>query len=158
MRYWLMKSEPDVYSIDDLKRDSTTEWEGVRNYQARNFMMKDMQVGDLAIFYHSNAEPPGAAGTMRVSRTAKPDSTAQKKTSEYFDAKATKDNPIWFCVEVAFEKKFANLVTLEAIRQDPKLKELLILRKGNRLSITPMTESEFHRIVQLGQNKPDKSR
>ena len=102
MQYWLMKSEPDVFSIDDLKKQKQTTWDGVRNYQARNFMMNDMQVGDLVLFYHSNAKPPGIAGLATVSKKAEPDPTQFDKKSEYFDPKATKEKPRWFCVKVKF--------------------------------------------------------
>src|SRR5690606_27389126 len=110
--YWLMKSEPEVFSISDLERDGRTLWEGVRNYQARNFMMNDMKVGDEVLFYHSNAEPPGVAGIAQVSSAAVPDPTAFDKKSEYFEPKATKENPRWFCVEVKFVKKFKAVLPL----------------------------------------------
>lgn len=149
-QYWLMKSEPDVYSIQHLKKDQTTEWGGVRNYQARNFMKDQMQVGDEVLFYHSNAEPPGVAGLARVSRAAQPDPTQFDKKSEYHDPKATREKPIWFCVEVKFEKIFPELVSLERLRAEKSLTDMLVLKKGQRLSIQPVTEKEFRKVCALG--------
>ena len=143
MNFWLMKSEPDVFSIDDLARDKTTLWEGVRNYQARNFMMKDMKVGDQVLFYHSNATPSGVAGLAIVSGLAKPDASQFNKKSEYYDSKATKEKPIWFCVEVKFQKKFPLLISLDEMKKIPELTTMLVLKKGQRLSIMPVTPSEF---------------
>lgn len=145
-----MKSEPDVFSIDDLKKNKTTLWEGVRNYQARNFMMKDMKVGDAVLFYHSNAEPPGVAGIATISKTALPDPTQFDKKSEYYDPKATKDKPIWFCTEVKFVTKFNNFIPLEKIKSDKKLADMLVIKKGSRLSIQPVQPNEFEHIHQLG--------
>lgn len=150
MKYWLMKSEPDVFSIDQLKKDSTTWWEGVRNYQARNFMMKDMEVGDQVLFYHSNAEPPGVAGLAVVSKKAEPDKLQFDKKSEYFDPKATKEKPIWFCVEVKFDKKFPELVSLQDLRDNDKLKDMLVLAKGSRLSIQPVDKKHFDIVKKMG--------
>lgn len=146
-----MKSEPDVYSIDQLKIDGTTWWEGVRNYQARNFMMQDMQVGDLVLFYHSNAEPPGIAGLAEVSHAAKPDASQFQKKSEYFDPKSTKEKPIWYCVQVRFREKLKNLISLEQLRADQKLSQLLVLKKGQRLSIQPVRKEDFEHILNLGR-------
>ncbi len=142
-----MKTEPDVFSIDDLKRDKTTVWEGVRNYQARNYMRDDMKQGDLALLYHSSTTPPGIAGIMEVSREAEADQTQFDKKSEYYDEKSTRENPRWQCVECKFVKKFTQLITLESIKENKKLKDMLILRKGNRLSITPVTEAEYLEII-----------
>lgn len=149
-KYWLMKSEPDVYSIDQLKKDSTTLWSGVRNYQARNFMMKDMALGDWVLFYHSNAEPPGVAGLAQVSRLALPDPTQFDKKSEYFDPKASKEKPSWFCVEVKYVSKFKNLVSLDDLRNEKSLASMLVLKKGQRLSIQPVTEVEFETVRKMG--------
>lgn len=151
MNHWLMKTEPDVFSIDDLKKskDQTTSWEGVRNYQARNFMMKEMKVGDKVLIYHSNANPPGIAGVAQVSSESYPDKTALDKKSEYFDPKATKENPRWFLVDVKFVKKLS-FIPLESIKQEGQLKNMMILRKGSRLSITPVSKEEFEHICQLG--------
>ncbi len=147
--YWLMKSEPDVFSIDDLKRDKTSLWDGVRNYQARNFMLREMRLGDLALFYHSNASPPGIAGLARISRLAQPDPTQFDPKSEYYDPKSSQDNPRWHCVEVAFERKFDRLIPLDELRSHSTLKEMLVLKKGQRLSIQPVTRSEFNFILRL---------
>lgn len=146
MKHWLMKTEPDVFSIDDLAKNKTTLWEGVRNYQARNFMTKDMQLKDLVLFYHSNATPPGIAGIAEVSKLAVPDPTQFDKKSEYYDKKATKEKPIWFCVEVKFVKKFTKLFSLEEIKNEKALQEMLVIKKGQRLSIQPVSEKDFQWI------------
>jgi predicted RNA-binding protein with PUA-like domain len=145
-----MKSEPDVYSIDSLAKDKTTWWGGVRNYQARNFMRDEMKVGDAVLFYHSSAEPPGVAGLAEVSKAAAPDETQFDKKSEYYDPKASPEKPIWFCVQVKFVKKFKNPVTLQELRDNPKLKDLLVLKKGQRLSIQPVTKTHFEIIKKMG--------
>lgn len=149
MNYWLMKSEPETYSIDDLKNDKTSDWEGVRNYQARNFMRDQMKIGDLALFYHSNAKPSGVAGICKVSRTDIADYTAWDPKSKYFDPKTDPDNPRWIMVEVEFVKKFEEVIPLAELRTHKELKDLLILQKGSRLSITPMTKKEFDYITSL---------
>ncbi len=149
-KYWLIKSEPEVFSIDHLAKDTTTWWEGVRNYQARNFMMKDMAVGDEVLFYHSNAEPPGIAGLAKVSSGALPDPTQFDKKSEYFDPKATLKNPRWLCVEVQFVKKFKNLVSLSEVKKMQALDKMLLIQKGSRLSIQPVTATEFELIKKMG--------
>lgn len=151
MRHWLMKSEPDVFSIDELKKRKTSLWDGVRNYQARNFMMKDMQVGDAVLFYHSSCEPPGVAGLARVFAPAEPDPTQFDRKSEYYDAKATKEKPIWHCVKVEFVEKFSDLVTLQSLRENAKLKSMLVLKKGQRLSIQPVTSEEFKTVLQMAK-------
>ncbi|MES2768306.1 MAG: EVE domain-containing protein [Bdellovibrionota bacterium] len=149
MKYWLMKSEPDVFSIDNLEKSKTTLWEGVRNYQARNFMMKDMALGDQVLFYHSNAEPPGIAGIAEVSKLPLPDPLQFDKKSEYFDPKATKEKPIWYCVEVKFKKKFKNLFSLSEIKNDKNLKNMIVIQKGSRLSINPVDKKDFEYIVKM---------
>ncbi len=149
-QYWLMKSEPDVFSIDDLEKHRATLWEGVRNYQARNFMMKDMRLGDEVLFYHSNADPAAAVGVAQISGLAVPDPTQFDKKSEYYDAKATKDKPIWFCVEVGYMKTFAQPVSLAALRAEKSLAKMLVLQKGQRLSVQPVTAKEFARVCELG--------
>lgn len=149
MRYWLMKSEPDVFSIDDLKAKKRSFWDGVRNYQARNFMMNDMTVGDMVLFYHSNAEPPGIAGLARVCETAKPDPSSWDKKSEYFDPKSTAQNPRWHAVTVEFVKKFDRIYTLDDIRKNKALQTMLVIKKGQRLSIQPVTKAEYDVVVQL---------
>ena len=152
MNYWLMKSEPDVFSFDDLiNRPKKTEpWNGVRNYQARNFMRDSMKIGDLILFYHSSCEVPGVAGVARVSSQAYPDPTQFDKKSDYFDPKATKDSPRWFLVDVSFEASLKKFVSLEQIRKEPKLSQMRLLQKGNRLSILPVTKEEFEWIRKIG--------
>lgn len=150
MKYWLMKSEPDVYSIDQLRKDKTTWWEGVRNYQARNFMMKDMQVGDAVLFYHSNAEPPGVAGLARVSKIAEPDKAQFDKKSEYFDPKATKEKPIWYCVQVEYVDRFTEIVSLADLRANEKLADMLVLQKGSRLSVQPVDKKHYDTVKKMG--------
>lgn len=150
MAIWLMKSEPDVYSFEMLKRDGTTWWTGVRNYQARNFMMKEMKLGDWVLFYHSNATPPGIAGLAKVSHLAQPDPTQFDKKSEYYDAKASKEKPNWFCVQVKFEKPFRNFISLETLRETKSLSDMLVLKKGQRLSIQPVSEEHFQILKKMG--------
>lgn len=149
MACWLMKSEPDVYSIVNLKKDSTTEWEGVRNYQARNFMVKDMKIGDKVLFYHSNANPSGIVGIAQVSRLAQPDQSSWDKKSVYFDPKSTPQSPRWFCVQVQFKAQFKEILSLEQLRAVPKLKNMAVLKKGQRLSIMPVSDEEFKVIESL---------
>lgn len=138
-----MKTEPEVFSIDDLIRDKKTLWEGVRNYQARNFMMNDMKEGDEVLFYHSSSEPTGIAGLAVVSKEKQPDPTQFNKKSEYYDHKATNEKPIWFCVEVSFIKKFSKVFELGQIKKQPELGEMLVLKKGQRLSIQPVELRHF---------------
>lgn len=146
-KYWLMKSEPDVFSIDNLKKDKTTLWEGVRNYQARNYMMNDMSVGDEVLFYHSSTDPSGIVGLATVSKKALPDASQFDKKSEYFDPKATKEKPIWFCVEVKYKSTFKQPLTLHQIKAIEALNTMLVIQKGSRLSIQPVTEKDFNYIV-----------
>ena len=153
-RYWLIKSEPTSYSIDDLKRDKSTLWEGVRNYQARN-LMNEMNVGDEALFYHSSAEPPGAVGIAVVSGAAEPDPTQFDDNDSHFDPKATPASPIWYCVRVKFKQKFARQVTLPELRERKELQNMVLLRKGSRLSVQPVTEKEFNLVSKLGSSKAD---
>ena len=148
MKFWLMKTEPDVYSIDDLERDGTEPWEGVRNYQARNFM-REMAEGDLVIFYHSNAKPPGAAGVCRVSREAYPDDTQFDKKSKYHDPKSKKEDPRWSLVEVAFVEKFAEPISLQALKDDHALEGMLVTQKGSRLSVQPVEKKHFKRVLKM---------
>ncbi len=142
-----MKSEPDEYSIDDLKRDKQAPWFGVRNYQARNFMRDGMQIGDEVLFYHSSCPEPGIAGLARVASKPYLDPTQFEKKSPYFDPKATKENPRWMLVDVKFVKKFKRIVSLPELRQQNALTGMIILRPGNRLSVTPVTKQEFETIV-----------
>lgn len=148
-KIWLMKSEPNVYSIFNLQKDKITLWEGVRNYQARNFMTQSMSEGDLVFFYHSNAEPPGIAGLARISGPAVPDPTQFKKSSPYFDAKATLEKPIWFCVPVCFEMVFSQMVPLSQIKLEPKLSDLPLLQKGQRLSIQPVSLAQAKILLEI---------
>ena len=150
MNYWLMKSEPDAFSVDDLaaRPNKTEPWTGVRNYQARNFMRDDMKRGDPVFFYHSSCALPGIAGIMKVSKNAYPDETQFDRESDYFDPKATRKNPRWVHVDVKLTKK-TRLVSIEELRSHPELESMQILRRGNRLSITPVTEAEWQFIVSL---------
>jgi predicted RNA-binding protein with PUA-like domain len=148
-KYWLMKSEPDVFSFDDLKKKKKEPWTGVRNYQARNFMRDEMKIGDIVLFYHSSCEVPGIAGLASVASAPYADPTQFDKESEYFDPKATKDNPRWMLVDVKFEKDLERLLSLDEIRNDPGLKEMRLLQKGNRLSILPVTPDEFEKLMKL---------
>jgi predicted RNA-binding protein with PUA-like domain len=151
---WLFKSEPDVFSFADLKnRPQRTEpWTGVRNYQARNYMRDEMKVGDLALFYHSSCAEPGVAGVMRIASEPYPDPTQFRPSDEYFDPKATPEKPIWFLVDVVWEKDLKHPVPLPRLRESPALADMAILRKGNRLSITPITPAELKAVLQLSQN------
>jgi predicted RNA-binding protein with PUA-like domain len=152
-RYWLVKSEPAVFSIDDLKRDGTTSWEGVRNYQARNFMRDEMTTGDLVLFYHSNADPPGVAGIARVCRAAYSDHTQFDRKSAYFDPKSTEEDPCWLMVDLEFIEKFPALVTMNELKSDPKLDGLVVAKRGQRLSIQPVEKRHFEVIRKLGRSK-----
>jgi len=147
--YWLVKSEPDCYSIDDLQRDGSTHWDGVRNYQARNFM-QSMKVGDGVLFYHSNADPMGVVGYAKVSREAYADFTAQDPTNDHFDPKSTSANPIWMMVEIAFAGKLKRIVTLKEIKEDPSVNGMVIAQKGSRLSVTPVSEEHFQSVLKMG--------
>ncbi len=152
MKYWLMKSEPQVFGIDDLisRPHQTEPWDGVRNFQARNFMRDDMVVGDRAFFYHSSCPSPGIAGLVEISKNAYPDKTQFDTSSKYFDPKSTISKPRWFNVEVKFLKKIP-LISLDKIRSNSKLSTLQILRRGNRLSITPITKEEWSEILKMCQ-------
>lgn len=150
MNYWLMKSEPEVLSIDMLKKLKHSLWDGVRNYQARNFMMNNFKVGDWVLFYHSNATPPGVAGIARVSKPAVPDPTQFDKKSEYYDSKSKPETPRWYCVEVAFQEKFKNFVPLEQLREQKGLEDMQVIKRGQRLSIQPVTPKEFAIVCKMG--------
>lgn len=150
MQYWLMKSEPDCFSIDDLaSRPKQTEpWDGVRNYQARNFM-RAMQKGDRVLFYHSNANPPGIVGTAVIAKTAYPDPTQFDPDNDHYDPKSKPDSPRWDLVDVRFEQKFARMITLEELKSLPELSEMAVVQKGSRLSVTPVSKADFARIMEL---------
>lgn len=151
-RYWLMKSEPDVFSIDDLARRGRAEWEGVRSFQARNFMRNDMAVGDLVLFYHSSATPPGVAGVARVASEARPDHHAFNPKSPYYDADSDPDDPRWWMVDVEFVEKLPEFVSLDTLKAEAKgpLSGLRAAQKGQRLSIQPVDKAHFARILKLG--------
>ena len=151
-RHWLMKSEPAEFSIDDLVRapTQTTPWVGVRNYQARNFMRDDMHVGDRAFFYHSSCPEPGIAGIVEISRAAYPDATQFDPKSPYYDPKATRDGPRWLHVDVKLVRK-TSLVTLAMLRATRGLEDMVVLRRGNRLSITPVTPAEWKIVEKLAK-------
>ena len=151
MKYWLMKSEPDVYGIDHLRAEKrkTDYWDGIRNYQARNFMRDEMKKGDLAFFYHSNCEEPAIVGVMEVVREGYPDHTAFLSNEKYFDAKSDPDNPRWFMVDVRFKRKFKSPVTLKALKEEKALAQMRLVQRGNRLSILPVTAKEWKHILKM---------
>ena len=151
-RYWLMKSEEDVYSIRDLERDVATQWEGVRNYEARNLMRDKMKVGDGILFYHSNAKPPGVAGLASVARSGYPDHFAFDRKSRYHDPKSDPDDPTWFMVDIAFEEAFPGVVGLEEIKAAPGLAEMVLVKRS-RLSVQPVSGEEFRLIRRMGRKK-----
>lgn len=150
-KYWLMKSEPDEFSIDDLisRENGTTFWEGIRNYQARNFMRDSMKINDGVLFYHSRTNPLAVVGTMNVASAPYPDPSQFDPDSKYFDQRSTKENPVWILVDVAFTAKFDPPVTRDTIRKTPGLEDMMLLKKGSRLSIQPVTEMEWKIIHEL---------
>ena len=152
-RYWLMKVEPSAYSIDDLARDGSTSWEGVRNYQARNFIRDEMQVGDGVLFYASNADPSGVTGLAEIAGAAYPDAFAWKKGHTYFDAASTPEKPLWYAVDIRFVERFPGIVSLETLKSTPGLEEMVVTKKGSRLSIQPVTKREFEIVMKLGRRK-----
>ncbi len=151
-RFWLMKSEPTSYSLDDLQRDGRTGWSGVRNYQARNLLRDEVKPGDAVLFYHSNAEPPGVAGTAQVAREGHPDATAWKKGNVHFDPASTPSRPVWFQVEIGFVERFPRFVSLEEIRACHELQDMTLLKRS-RLSVQPIEKHHFDRIVRMGRRK-----
>jgi predicted RNA-binding protein with PUA-like domain len=148
-QHWLIKSEPSVYSIDDLKRDKKTSWEGVRNYQARNYIRDSIKPGDLAFFYHSNAEPSGIAGVAKACSKPYGDPTALDKKSEYFDSKSTPDEPIWFTIDFAFVKRFDTVLSVEKLKTEPRIRSTPVLQRGQRLSVMPVSEEHFRIILAM---------
>ncbi len=150
MNCWLMKSEPDAFSIDDLaaRPGKREHWDGVRNYQARNFM-REMKKGDKVLFYHSSCPEPGVVGVAKVVKEAYPDFTAFDPESKYFDPKSSPDKPRWFMVDIQFQKKLKRTITLAELKQNPRLEGMQLLRKGNRLSVMPVAESEFDTILAM---------
>jgi len=150
VKHWLMKSEPDVYGFDQLERDGRTHWDGVRNYQARNLMRDEMRVGDLVLFYHSNAKPPGVAGVAEVVAEAYPDPSQFDPADSHFDPKSTREDPRWICVDVAPKQALKRLVSLDDLRENAKLADMGVLRRGNRLSVQPVTPLEFAEVLRMG--------
>mgnify|MGYP002022586941 CR=1 FL=1 len=150
VNYWLMKSEPHVYPYSQLVDDGSTHWDGVRNYQARNMMRDDMKIGDLVLFYHSNFKPPHVVGIARVCKEGYPDHTAQDSKSKYFDPKATPENPRWMMVDIEPVKALNSIVPLEDVRNNPACEEMLLVRKGQRLSIQPVEEHHFEIVLAMG--------
>jgi predicted RNA-binding protein with PUA-like domain len=153
MNYWLLKSEPSVFGIDDLRAlpGATDHWDGVRNYQARNFMRDGMKQGDLAFFYHSNCKEPGIAGIVEIVREAYPDFTARDPESRYYDHKSSDDNPRWYMVDVRFVRKFERIIPLALLKSCSELDGLPLLRRGNRLSVMPVDEPHWRFIMQLSE-------
>jgi predicted RNA-binding protein with PUA-like domain len=149
MNHWLMKSEPDTFSIDDLKRKGREAWDGVRNYQARNYMRDGMRKGDKVFFYHSNCAEPGIVGIAEVVTEAYPDPTQFDPKSKYFDPASSRDNPRWMLVEVKFVKKLKRTITLKELQGDPALSDMPLVRKGNRLSVMPVSAAEWRHILTL---------
>ncbi len=152
-RFWLMKVEPAAYTIAALERDGRTSWEGVRNYQARNFLRDEMKVGDGVLFYASNADPSGVTGVATIVREGYPDAFAWKRGHEYYDAASTKEAPIWYSVDIGFVERFPAVVPLDTLKQTPGLENMMVTRKGSRLSIQPVTPAEFDIVVRLGRGR-----
>ncbi len=148
-RYWLFKSEPSAYSFDDLVADGVTEWDGIRNYQARNLLRDEVQEGDGVLFYHSNAKPMAVVGTATVVRNGYPDHTAWDPGSEHPDPKSTPEKPLWFMVDIKAEQRFAHPVTMEQLRRAPGLEQMTLLRQG-RLSVQPVTAEEWESVLDMG--------
>jgi predicted RNA-binding protein with PUA-like domain len=150
--YWLVKSEPEEYSIQDLRKKSTG-WEGVRNYLARNYMRDLMKLGDLVLFYHSNAEPSGIAGIARVSKESHPDPSQFERHSDYFDPKSKRENPTWMMVELEFVEEFSSLIPLEILKAQKGLEDMPLVKKGTRLSVMPVKPAEFELILKLAKTR-----
>ena len=155
MQYWLMKSEPETFSIEDLSSlpKQTTGWDGVRNYQARNFMRDKMKQGDKVLFYHSSCKVPGVVGTAEVVKEGYPDDTAWDKKSKYYDPKSTPDSPRWYRVDIQLREVFPQAVTLNQIKATPELQDMKVVQKGQRLSIQPVTRQEFECVCKLSKEK-----
>lgn len=151
MRHWLLKTEPDCFGIAHLKAKPkrTEHWDGVRNYQARNFMRDGMRKGDLAFFYHSSCPEPGIAGIVKITRAAYPDHTALDPENEHFDSKSSPANPIWYMVDVKLEREFKHLLPLTVIKANPALKDMLLVQRGSRLSVMPVTTKEWNTILKM---------
>ena len=149
MAYWLMKSEPEDYSIDDLARDKREPWDGIRNYQARNFMRDEMKVGDQVFFYHSNCPEPGVVGIMEVASEAYPDPTQFDRNDKHYDAKSDPDSPRWLLVDVKFVRKLKRTIALREIKSVKALDDMILVRKGNRLSVMPVATKHWNRILRM---------
>lgn len=149
MAYWLMKSEPDVYSIDDLERDGREMWDSIRNYQARNMMRDDMRIGDEIFFYHSNCKEPGIVGIMKVASEPYPDPVQFDETSRYYDPKSTREEPRWVLVDVEFVRKLKRNISLTEIKAEKSLEDMILTRRGNRLSIMPVEKKHWDKILSL---------
>ena len=149
MQYWLMKSEPDVYGLDHLRKERIDHWDGIRNYQARNYMRDEMQKGDLAFFYHSSCDEPGIAGIMKVNKNAYPDFTAFDPKEKYYDPKSDPANPRWLMVDVRYVRKLKRLISLKELKLHKNLDNMRLLQRGNRLSILPVTKKEWDYILKL---------
>jgi predicted RNA-binding protein with PUA-like domain len=150
-RFWLMKVEPSAYTIADLERDGRTGWEGVRNYAARNFLRDELHVGDGVLFYASNADPSGVAGLAEVVTAGYPDPLQFKKGHDYFDAKATRERPIWYSVDIAFTERFPGIVPLAALKANPALAGMMVTKRGARLSVQPVAPEHFAEICRMGR-------
>jgi predicted RNA-binding protein with PUA-like domain len=150
--YWLVKSEPDVFSFDDLKASSnrSTHWDGVRNYQARNFLRDQMKIGDLVLFYHSNCEVPGVVGIAEVVKEGYPDFTAWDPKSKYYDPDSKPANPRWYMIDLKWKQAFKRLVSLEEIKNTPELTTMKVVQRGQRLSVQPVEKQHFNKIVEMG--------
>jgi len=153
MRHWLMKSEPDAFSIDDLERVGVEPWNGVRNYQARNFMRDDMRPGDGVLFYHSNCKEPGVVGVAEVASEAYPDPTQFDPQSDYFDPAARPEQPRWMLVDVRFIRRLERTITLAELREQPRLDGFLLLRRGSRLSVLPVTPAQWRDVLELEHSR-----
>jgi len=158
MKYWLMKSEPDAFSIDDLERVGREPWTGVRNYQARNFMRDGMRPGDGVLFYHSSCAQPGVVGIAEVASEAYPDPTQFDPTSEYHDPRSSEEQPRWMLVDVAFRRKLARTITLDEMRAQPRLEDCTLLQRGCRLSVFPLTRAHWQAILALEKHGASSSR
>ena len=149
MQYWLMKAEPDTYSIDDLQSFGVDHWDGIRNYQVRNFFRDQMQVGDQAFFYHSNCKEPGIVGTMEIVSKAYPDHTAFDPSEKYFDSKSDPENPRWLMVDVRYVRHLDRMITLGELRQQKQIADMKLLQRGNRLSVLPVSKMEWQYILEM---------
>ena len=151
MKYWLLKSEPSVFGIEDLKNmpNGTEHWDGVRNYQARNFMRDEMRCGDLVFFYHSNCKVPGIVGIAKIVRESYPDFTAFDPESNYFDPKSSPENPRWFMVDICFEREFSRVISLNELKACVELQEMALVGRGNRLSVMPVSRDQWQFILSL---------